>query len=100
MENPFSSDKAARSIWQDFVEIADSYNEPGRFTAMTGYEWTGTPKGDSLHRVIILADGADKTSQKLPYSTFDSQDPEDFWKYLAQNEEANRRQGHGNSPRR
>jgi hypothetical protein len=58
MENPFSSDKAARSIWQDFIEIADSYNEPGRFTAMTGYEWTSTPKGDNLHRVIILADGA------------------------------------------
>ncbi len=87
MENPFSSDKAARSIWQDFVEIADSYNQPGRFTAMTGYEWTSTPKGDNLHRVVILADGADKTSQTLPYSTFDSQDPEDLWKYLARYEE-------------
>ena len=83
MVNPFSSDKAARGIWQDFVEIADSYNEPGRFTAMTGFEWTSTPKGDNLHRVVILADGADKTSQTMPYSTFDSQDPEDLWKYLA-----------------
>ena len=83
MVNPFSSDKAARGIWQDFVEIADSYNEPGRFTAMTGFEWTSTPKGDNLHRVVILADGTDKTSQTMPYSTFDSQDPEDLWKYLA-----------------
>jgi hypothetical protein len=87
MVNPFSSDKAATSIWQDFVEIADTYNEPGRFTAMTGYEWTSTPKGDNLHRVVILADGADKTSQTLPFSTFDSQDPEDLWKYLALYEE-------------
>jgi len=87
MVNPFSSDKAERNIWQDFVEIADSYNEPGRFTAMTGYEWTSTPKGDNLHRVIILADGADKTSQTLPFGTFESQDPEDLWKYLELYEE-------------
>lgn len=87
MVNPFSSDEAARNIWQDFVELADTYNEPGRFTAMTGYEWTSTPKGDNLHRVVILADGADKTSQTLPFGTFDSQDPEDLWKYLALYEE-------------
>ncbi len=85
--NPFSSDEATTSIWQDFVEIADTYNEPGRFTAMTGYEWTSTPKGDNLHRVVILADGADKTSQTLPFNIFDSQDPEDLWKYLALYEE-------------
>ena len=35
--NPFSSNAAARSIWLDFVEKADSYNEPGRFSAMTGF---------------------------------------------------------------
>ena len=87
MVNPFSSDKAAINIWQNFVEIADTYNEPGRFTAMTGYEWTSTPKGDNLHRCVILGDGADKTSQTLPFGTFDSQDPEDLWKYLALYEE-------------
>jgi len=85
--NPFSNDEATTSIWQDFVEIADTYNEPGRFSAMTGYEWTSTPNGDNLHRVVILADGADKTSQTLPFSTLDSQDPEDLWKYLALYEE-------------
>ena len=87
MVNPFSSDEAVSNIWQDFVEIADTYNEPGRFTAMTGYEWTSTPKGDNLHRVVILADGADKTRQTLPFSTFESQDPEDLWSYLALYEE-------------
>ena len=38
MTNPFGSDDAARGIWVDFVEKADTYNEPGRFTAMTGIE--------------------------------------------------------------
>ncbi len=81
--NPFSSDAATRSIWVDFVEKAETYNEPGRFTAMTGFEWSSTPGGDNLHRVVIFRDGAEKTSQTLPFSLFDSQDPEDLWEYLA-----------------
>jgi hypothetical protein len=82
-DNPFSSDEAARSIWLDFVTKADTYNEPGRFTAMTGFEWTSTPDGDNLHRVVIFRDGADRTSQTLPFSSFDSFDPQDLWRYLA-----------------
>ncbi len=56
--NPFSSDAASRSIWIDFVEKTDTYNEPGRFTAMTGFEWSSTPSGDNLHRVVIFRDAA------------------------------------------
>ena len=81
--NPFSSDEAAVSIWKRFVALADTYNDPGNFTALTGFEWTSTPKGDNLHRVVMFADGAEKTSQIVPYSMFDSDDPEDLWKYLA-----------------
>jgi len=82
-ENPMSSNDAARSYWIDFVEKADTYNEPGRFTAMTGFEWSATPKGDNLHRCILHRDGPDKTNQTLPFSAFDSEDPQDLWKYLA-----------------
>jgi hypothetical protein len=82
-ENPFSSTELTRSIWSEFVLIADEYNEPGRFTAMTGFEWTSTPMGDNLHRVVVFRDGADKTGQTLPYSMFDSDDPEGLWAYLA-----------------
>ena len=81
--NPFSSDEAAVSIWKRFVALADSYNDPGNFTALTGFEWTSTPKGDNLHRVVMFADGAEKTSQIVPYSMFDSDDPEDLWKFLS-----------------
>ena len=81
--NPMSSNEAASSIWESFVKTADTYNEPGRFTAMTGFEYTSTPKGDNLHRVVVFRDGADKTSQTVPFSTFDSENPEDLWKYLA-----------------
>ena len=80
--DPMSSDEAVRSIWLDFVEKADTYNEPGRFTAMTGFEWTSSPDGNNLHRVIIQRDGPEKTSQTLPFSLFDSPDPQDLWAYL------------------
>ena len=86
--NPFSSDDLTRSIWGEFIKIADQYNEPGSFTAMIGFEWTSTPSGDNLHRVIVFRDGADKTGQTVPFSLFDSDDPEDLWRYLETYEEA------------
>ncbi len=81
--NPFGSDELTHSIWQSFIKIADQYNQPGVFSAMTGFEWTSTPRGDNLHRVVVFRDGADKTSQTMPFSMFDGDDPEDLWKYLA-----------------
>jgi hypothetical protein len=83
MKNPFSSDDAARGIWADFVKKAETYNQPGHFTAMAGFEWSSSPKGNNLHRCVIFADGDDKTGQTVPFSLFDGGDPEDLWKYLA-----------------
>jgi len=79
----FASDEATRSIWNSFVHTADEYNQPGTFSAMIGFEWSSLPNGNNIHRVVMFADGADKTSQVLPYGVFDSEDPEDLWKYLA-----------------
>jgi len=84
--NPFSSDELTRSIWKDFVETADQYDAPGVFSAMTGFEWTSTPNGDNLHRVVVFRDGADKTRKTLPFGIFDSPDPQELWKYLARYE--------------
>ena len=78
----FDSPEAAYSIWNMFVDAAEAYNEPGRFTALTGFEWTVGPGGNNLHRVVIFGDGPDRTGQVLPYGTFDTQDPAELWKYL------------------
>jgi len=43
--DPFSDIDMAGSIWPEFVELADTYNQPGVFTAMTGFEWTSQPNG-------------------------------------------------------
>lgn len=83
----FSSDDATRSIWNDFVHTADEYDQPGVFTALTGFEWSSVPDGNNIHRVVVFADGADKTSQVLPFGVFDSEDPEDLWDYLEKYED-------------
>ncbi len=85
--DPFADIDMAGSIWPDFVEMADRYNQPGVFTAMTGFEWTSQPGGDNLHRIVVFADGADKTSRVRPFSLFDSQDPEKLWDYMETYEE-------------
>ena len=82
-KEPFNNQQASRNVWKEFVATADTYNQPGRFTSMTGFEWSSSPKGNNLHRIVLFADGAEKTSQVLPFSLFDSENPEDLWKYLA-----------------
>jgi hypothetical protein len=78
----YKSDKIKRSVWEYVTGVATKYNEPRRFTAFNGFEWTSVPKGDNLHRVVIFRDGPEKVNQVLPFSAFDSENPEDLWKYL------------------
>ena len=77
------SDKIVRSTWEMMTETADEYNDPGKFTAFIGYEWTSMPNGNNVHRCVIFRDGANKAGQIVPFSSFDSDDPEDLWKFLA-----------------
>ncbi len=74
-------------VWNDVVDAAEKYNEPGHFTAFIGYEWTSLIRGNNLHRVVIYRDDADKARGVLPYTLGDSADPEDLWAYLASYEE-------------
>lgn len=77
-----------QSIWNKVGEVADQFNEPGRFTAFIGYEWTSMPGGNNLHRNVLFRDSADKTSQTLPFSSIDGGDPEQLWEFLAGYEKA------------
>jgi len=77
----------ARSVWADSVAAAENYNEPGRFTAIIGYEWTSTEDGNNLHRNVLYRDGADKAVQMLPYTTAESFNPEDLWAWMQRYED-------------
>ncbi len=75
----------AKSVWAKNIAIAEKYNEPGRFTAFIAYEWTSNAGGgDNLHRNVIYRDGKDKAEKVLPYTTFQSENPEDLWKWMAE----------------
>ena len=75
-------DSFANSIWSRYLETAEEYNDPGRFTAMIGYEWTSTPGGNNLHRNVLYRGDADEARQMLPYTAADSVNPEDLWKWM------------------
>ncbi len=75
-----------RSAWQATIQAAEHANEPGRFTAFIGYEWTSNTGGNNLHRNVIYRDNADRASQVEPYTTFPplgSADPRELWKWMA-----------------
>ncbi len=62
----------------------EKYNDPGRFTAFISYEWTSNAGGgDNLHRNVIYRDNKDRARQVLPMTTFQSENPEDLWKWMA-----------------
>ncbi|MCR9278214.1 MAG: DUF3604 domain-containing protein [Pseudomonadaceae bacterium] len=85
--NPAFPEKTRKLIWEDVAQTADDYNDPGLFTALTGYEWTSMIEGNNLHRVVVYKDGADKVAQLPPFSGQDSLDPRELWKALARYEE-------------
>ncbi len=83
--NPdFVTEAIKKSNWQVIIDAAEKYNKPGKFTTFIGYEWTSAPfkPGEgpqNLHRCVIF-----KGSKvpAMPFSAFDSQDPEKLWAYL------------------
>jgi len=81
-EDPLGDDGLVRTIWNRIVDSAERYNEPGVFTALHGFEWTSSPEANNLHRVVIFRDNADKVRDLVPFSNYDSSDPEDLWKWM------------------
>ena len=80
-----------QTIWQRVAALADQYNEPGRFTAFAGYEWSSIGSYrqtfGNLHRVVVFQDDSSKTGTIVPFSAYDSRDPEDLWRFLARYEQ-------------
>jgi len=77
-----ASDEMTRRAWESAVETADAYNEPGRFTALIGWEWSSIPAGANLHRVVMTNGDAEVARQFTPYGSSTSMYPEDLWAWL------------------
>jgi hypothetical protein len=82
----FPGTPAYRGAWQETIAAAEAYNEPQRFTAFIGYEWTTNTNGNNLHRNVIFRDNGDKASQVEPftvYRPYGSDNPVELWKWMA-----------------
>ena len=76
---------AYRSAWDETIDAAEKYNDPGHFTAFIGYEWTSNTGGNNLHRVVIYRDDGDRAGIMEPYTTLKpegSDNPRDLWKWM------------------
>ena len=83
---PVPGTAAYRGAWQQAIKAAEAANEPGRFTAFIGYEWTSNTGGNNLHRNVVFRDDASKALQVEPYTTMKplgSDDPTELWKWMA-----------------
>ena len=82
-----NSPELKRTIWGEYIKITDKYNDPGKFTTLVGYEWSSQPNMSNQHRNVIFRSSKDLP---VPFSYFDSQHPEDLWKWM----DAQRDNGH------
>jgi len=81
----FPGTRAYRGAWNETIAAAEEFNEPGRFTAFIGYEWTSNTGGNNLHRNVVFRDGSARASQVEPYTVYPpygSDNPVDLWKWM------------------
>jgi len=82
--------EAYRSAWEETIDAAEKYNDPGQFTAFIGWEWTSNTGGNNLHRVVIYRGDGREAQVMEPYTTLKpegSDDPRDLWKWMQRYED-------------
>ncbi len=81
---------AYRSAWRETIKAADDANEPGRFTAFIGFEWTSNTGGNNLHRNVIFRENGERARLVEPFTVYPplgSDNPRELWKWMAAAEE-------------
>jgi hypothetical protein len=71
---------SSTSAWDDIKAAANRHNDPGKFTAFLGYEYTSSGDAfENLHRNVIFKGD---TAPDLPFSRLDSRNPEELWRWM------------------
>lgn len=75
----FAGPSTVKSAWEIMVDTAEQHNEPGVFTAMVGFEWSGAPGGANLHRNVLFRDA---NVPAAPISYLDVNTEEELWDWM------------------
>ena len=74
--------EAAKTPWRDTQQAADAHydrSDDCRFTTFVGYEWTGAPLSNNLHRNVIFAS---EVVPEVPPAYQEHPSPEQLWAAL------------------
>ena len=80
--NPAGATERLKNNWLAHIATVERYNEPGKFTAFLGFEYTLMNGGNNLHRNVIYRDGGNRVAQFPPLASFDITKPDGLWDYL------------------
>ncbi|HQA17831.1 MAG TPA: DUF3604 domain-containing protein [Novosphingobium sp.] len=80
--NPKAAADRLRKDWNRHIATVERYNEPGKFTAFIGFEYTLMDEGRNLHRNVVFRDGGDRAANVLPLMSFDTTKPDGLWDYM------------------
>ncbi|MFM5885188.1 MAG: DUF3604 domain-containing protein [Novosphingobium sp.] len=80
--DPKASAERTHNVWNSSIDTVERYNQPGKFTAMLGFEYTLMQGGNNLHRNVIFRDGKDKVGQIDPLDPTNELTPDKLWDYM------------------
>lgn len=82
LNDPAKAAERTRKIWDDHIDTVEDYNQPGKFTAFFGFEYTLMQGGNNLHRNVIFRDGPDRVRKVAPIDPSNELWPDKLWDYM------------------
>ena len=79
----YAGPETSKSGWQIEIDAAKEHYEPGTFTTMIGFEWTASQDAGNMHRNVLFRD---EQVPELPFTSFDSNDEEELWAWMTEQE--------------
>jgi len=80
--NELNSAEIRNTMWQEILAATEKHNQPGKFTAIVGWEWSSMNAGANLHRIVMTDASEAQAKQFLPFSSIDSWKAEDLWAWM------------------
>jgi hypothetical protein len=75
----YAGEMTTMSAWALMNEATERHNQPGKFSTLHAFEWSGAPEGGNLHRNIIFRD---TVVPDLPVSYIEVNRETELWKWL------------------